>query len=156
MTNCRSLSIVGVWVVVLEGMGPNPPPFDPGKKKIPAGWPSGLWITSPDEGEVPSFIAVSEKYSMLSEMERGDGGTGAYSRSPCDFMDLSESARRVEAVGLGPCRPFVDHEGNKTRDCDSQELQGKWRLVRRKDRQRASSKRYRVRSRLVAGRQAWG
>ena len=70
----------GGVVVVLEGMGPNPLPFSPGKRMIPVGWPSGFWMTSPDEDEVSSFLAtISEECSMLSKMERGVGNTGVCS-----------------------------------------------------------------------------
>jgi len=45
-----------------------------GWKKMPAGWPSGLCIISPEDGDAPSLVAASEKYSTLSDMPKGDGG----------------------------------------------------------------------------------
>ena len=47
-----------------------------GWKKIPAGDPSGLWMTSPDAGDAPNFIAASSKYSKLSALPNGEGGAG--------------------------------------------------------------------------------
>lgn len=49
-------------------------PAPRGWKNIPAGCPSGLWITRPELGDAPSFSAASEKYSKLSDSRRGDGG----------------------------------------------------------------------------------
>lgn len=81
---------------------PFPFPFKLGLNRIPAGCPSGLCITNPEEGVVPSFCAAAEKYSMLSGIESGDGGMGgAASRmSRFDFMDRSELVREPE--GRGP------------------------------------------------------
>lgn len=78
--------VAGSWapgdtgvIVVLEGIGPNTLPSNLGKRRISVGWPSGFWITSLDEGEVPSSIATSEECSMLSKMERGAGSAGVCS-----------------------------------------------------------------------------
>lgn len=48
--------------------------FARGWKKIPAGCPSGLWITSPEDGDDPSLIVGSVKYSMFSDIAKGEGG----------------------------------------------------------------------------------
>jgi hypothetical protein len=72
-----------------------------GWKKIPAGWPSGLCITSPDEGDVPNLTAASEKYSMPSDTAKGDGG-GWLMASPKESLgervDRSELVREPEAL----------------------------------------------------------
>ena len=41
---------------------------------MPAGWPSGLCIIRPDDGEVPSLTASAEKYSIVSVIPKGEGG----------------------------------------------------------------------------------
>ena len=66
-------------------------------------------MTSPDDGEAPSFAAASEKYSMLSDMLNGEGGgrvTGSTSISLGDFVERSEFVRDglealVGDLGLG-------------------------------------------------------
>ena len=53
-------------------------------------------MTSPEEGEVPSFTAASEKYSKLSDSRRGEGGR-RWMSSAGSRADLWE---RSEARGL--------------------------------------------------------
>lgn len=63
---------------------------------MPAGCPSGLWITIPDEGDDPSFVAASEKYSMLSGTPRGDDGARlTVSVSLGDLAERSELVRKL-------------------------------------------------------------
>ena len=85
---------------------------------MPAGEPSGLWMTSPDEGDEPSFVAVaaSEKYSMLSERPYGDEGATLAVSTPSfgDLADRSELVRQL-AVDRPPGdrgAPFADQSGD--------------------------------------------
>ena len=52
-------------------------------------------MTSPEDGEVPSFWAAAEKYSTLSGNARGEGGRfgGCSKISFVDLVERSESER---------------------------------------------------------------
>lgn len=66
-------------------------------------------MTIPEDGEVPSLTAASEKYSILSETAKGDDGRWPVSVmiSFGDLFDRSELLRWLVLVdGLGECRPF--------------------------------------------------
>ena len=54
-------------------------------------------MTSPDEGEVPSFVTASSKYPMLSVIPRGDEGARPAVSKPSfgDRVERSEFARRL-------------------------------------------------------------
>ena len=61
-------------------------------------------MTSPDDGEVPSLATASEKYSMLSDMLKGEGGgrvMGSPGISLGDFVDRSEFVRDGLDVVVG-------------------------------------------------------
>jgi hypothetical protein len=78
--------------------------FERGLKKMPAGCPGGLEISNPDEGVEPSCTALcwtasSEKYSVLFDMPKGDGG-GCPARSNISFgPDLLERSELLRALG---------------------------------------------------------
>ena len=60
-------------IMVVEMSGLDEDDLDCGWKKIPAGRPSGLWMTRPEAALPPSFFtAVSEKYSSPSGNASGD------------------------------------------------------------------------------------
>lgn len=72
----------------------------------------------PEDGEVPSFTAASEKYSILSETANGDDGRWVMI-SLGDLFDRSELLRWLVLVddGLRPCRNFASSLKNEFELC---------------------------------------
>lgn len=51
---------------------------------------------SPDEGDAPSFVVASEKYSTLSDMDSGEGGGRWFAFiSAMSFVDFDERSELV-------------------------------------------------------------
>jgi hypothetical protein len=72
--------------------------FARGLKKMPAGWPGGLEIKSPDEGVEPNCTASSEKYSVLLDIPKGEGG-GNVARSRMSLVDRLDRSELFLALG---------------------------------------------------------
>jgi hypothetical protein len=90
--------------------GPRPraprPAREFGWKKMPAGWPSGLCMTTPVDGDVPSRAAASAKYSMPSDMLSGlgSGSVGALFSTGSSFGLRAERSELVREADAGTAR----------------------------------------------------